>query len=80
MSEMGLSLPDLNEIEIASIDQQPGGLSDDKNRVETVDGVGQQGGAAGDTEIPESDGDDAFPAFFAGNPLDKKAHGEHSLA
>lgn len=69
-----------NQNEIANINNRPQTLSQNEYGVFFVNGVGQQYDTAAYAEIPERQGDDAFPAFFRNDPLDYKPHAKQRLA
>lgn len=71
---------DLEQVDIAKVDGEAGGLADDEHWVAAVDGVAEQHCAAGDAEVPKRGGDDAALDAFACQPLHDKARGEQSLA
>src|SRR5262245_3047899 len=49
-----------NQIEVATVHEQSGGLADDEDRIQPIDRVGQQSEASGDREEPECDGNHAL--------------------
>ena len=60
--------------------QQAGALAEDEDVVSLVDGVAQEGRAAGEAQVPEGAGDDAgFPPLRR-DPLDEEATGEEELS
>src|ERR1700726_2282873 len=76
----GLRPRAVGEPEIAGVDQQAGALAEDEDGVSLVDGVAQEGRAAGDAQVPEGAGDDAgFPPLRR-DPLDEEATGEEELS
>ena len=75
-----LPLAEPDEIDVARVDMQTGGLANDEDRVGPVAGVGEQQNPAEKAEIPESLGDDARPGLFGGDPLHEEAHREQELS
>src|SRR4030095_16223337 len=69
-----------NEVEIARVHEEPGGLADHEHRIPPVDRVGQERQAAAQGEIPEVSRDDALALALGRNPLDEKARREEGLA
>src|SRR5436309_12407421 len=72
--------PAVDEVEVARVDAEPGGLADDEHRVEPVDRVRQQRHAAAHREEPEVARYDALLRALRRDPLDEKARREERLA
>src|SRR5262245_7466751 len=70
----------MNEIEVARVHQKAGPLPENEDRVEAVDGIGQQGEAASNRKVPKLTGHDATALPLGGDPLQEKASGEERLA
>src|SRR2546426_3400131 len=68
--------PVVDEVEVARVDAEPGGLADDEHRVEPVDRVRQQRHAAAHREEPEVARHDALLRALRRDPLDQKAREE----
>lgn len=62
-----------HKIQVPKINKQSGKLPHDKNRILPVDRISQEGNAAADAEIPESDGEHAFFLTLAFQPLHDKS-------
>ncbi len=62
-----------HKIQVSKINKQPGKLPHNKNRVLPVDRISQEGNAAANTEIPESDGEYTFFLTLAFQPLHDKS-------
>src|SRR6478752_10706785 len=67
------------EIEIAHINENAESLTQDKNRVSDVESIGKQQHAPADGKEPECNRYDHSSRPLRGNPLHRKAHGEHEL-
>src|SRR5207244_13587276 len=72
--------PAVDEVEVARVDAEPGGLADDEHRVEPVDRVRQQRHAAAHREEPEVARDDALLRALRRGPLDDKPRREERMA
>src|SRR2546428_248069 len=72
--------PAVDEVEIARVDAEPGGLADDEHRVDPVDRVRQQRHAAAHREEPEVARYDALLRALRRDPLDEKARREEGLS
>src|SRR5438552_2185939 len=72
--------PAVDEVEVARVDAEPGGLADDEHRVEPVDRVRQQRHAAAHREEPKVARHDALLRALRRDPLDEKARREERLA
>src|SRR2546430_15304532 len=72
--------PAVDEVEVARVDADPGGLADDEHRVEPVDRVRQQRHAAAHREEPEVARHDALLRALRRDPLDDKPRREERLA
>src|SRR5439155_26876518 len=70
----------VDEIEVPRVDEEPGGLAEDKHGVEPVDRVRQQRHAAAHREEPERPGHDALLRALRRDPLDDEARREERLA
>src|SRR5262249_6673577 len=68
-----------DQIEVATVHEQPGSLADDEDRVQPINRVGQEGEAARDREEPECDGNHALALPLGGDPLHQEAHREADL-
>jgi len=68
------------EIEVAEINQNAGRLTQNKDRVLLIDGIGQQRHTTCNAKPPEGKGDNAAFFAFACDPLDDKARREDSLS
>ena len=76
-SRLALAEPD--EVDVARVDHEAGGLAEHEHRVRAIDGIGQQHEPAEEAEIPERLGHDAGARLLASDPLHDEAHGEHEL-
>ena len=69
-----------HKIQVTEINKQSAKLSHDKNRILPVNRISQQGSAATDAKIPESDRKYAFFLAFALNPLHYKSGRKQRLS
>jgi hypothetical protein len=69
-----------DQLQIPQIDQQPGGLSEDKHGVFAVDRITQKNAGLGDTEIPEGGWDNAAFFPFTDQPLQDEPCSKQELA
>src|SRR5688572_8215956 len=70
----------VDEPQIARVDEEARALADDEDGIAPVDGIGEQGEAAADGEIPEGAWHDAPFALLGRDPLHDEAGGEQRLA
>src|SRR5262245_58740252 len=68
-----------DEVEVATVDEQPGPLAENEDRVQSIDGVGEEGEPAADREEPERERNHALAFPLGGDPLHEEAHGETRL-
>jgi len=66
-----------NQDQVARIDDEPGRLTNDEDRILLDDGISQKKGAPGQAEIPEDLRDQAAMVPFRAKLLDEKAHEKH---
>src|SRR5690606_7634854 len=77
-AEAGLVLVD--ELEVAGVDDDAGGLSEDADEVDAPDEVEEEAEPAAEAEPPEGLGDDALALVLADDPLDEHAPEEGDLS
>ena len=68
-----------DQIEIAQINEDAGGLTDNKDRVSLVDGIAEKNEAAAQTEVPEGERYDTMSLFFTLPPLHQEAQSKEKL-
>ena len=71
---------EVDEVEVADIDEPACGLADDANDVFTPHEVKQEHGCTSECHPPESDGDDGLSFFLRGDDLHDHASSEDELA
>src|SRR5713226_4203383 len=69
-----------DQVEGPGIDEDSRPLTEDKDGIQAVEGVGEQRQATKDREEPERYRDHALLPLLRGNPLDEEPHGEEGLA
>ena len=70
----------VNQHQISNVDDKPGRLTKDENRILAVDGIGKQDNRAHQREVPKIEGDIALFFLFRSDPLDDKPQGEDDLS
>lgn len=70
----------MDEEQVAQVDDQTAGLSEDKDGILAQDGIHQQQPTPGDTEVPEGKGHHTSPRSFTRDPLNQKPGRKQSLS
>ncbi len=70
----------MDEPEIAAIDEEAGGLTEDEDRIVPMDGVDEQHQPPADAQVPEGGRYDARLQALGGEPLDEETAEEEGLS